>query len=503
MRILLCLTFLLGALSHALGNGVYMPEKAEVVMPSIPVQRALITWRDGVETLVVESSLQTESRNVGWILPVPAEPTQIQIADADMIDALSSLMQPRMIHDLTGYTKSLWLAVPFMLVIALGVILSRRWLGILITVFLALLISFLLLPSLARARGIVTEGVDVISTKHVGDYQTTVLRARDAAAVSQWLRDSGLIELADAGAETVDDYIARGWCFMVTRIAVPDSQPFAPSAMAVTFLAQRPVFPMKLTALSGDTTRVELFVASPDGVKADGFETISSDRYAMTTDSNWGYPVARAATIDLEIGNSNAVRFLWDGCVLTHLMQTMSPHEMSAKDVQMESANRVGFRKTLWTAKGRTGLAEIVLAAGILIFLALLSVTCWRRRRPGRVGAMLLITTASLTLVISLAIALFWPIEESIRIQPRSPKYAMQEVRMEREVEGLALAGLIDSSMTAEQILGETSVYQKVPVARTPHGVSLRQLRNKTYFCVFMPNGGEVRVPLPEPAAPR
>ncbi len=57
--------------SRAAGDGVYFPEPAIPKMPEVPHQRALIQFRDGIETLVVESSFQSDSNSVGWVLPVP------------------------------------------------------------------------------------------------------------------------------------------------------------------------------------------------------------------------------------------------------------------------------------------------------------------------------------------------------------------------------------------------------------------------------------------------
>jgi len=65
---------LLAAASQAFGDGGYVPERAYAALPTIPLQRALITYRDGVETLVVESTFDTPSPGVGWILPVPGGP---------------------------------------------------------------------------------------------------------------------------------------------------------------------------------------------------------------------------------------------------------------------------------------------------------------------------------------------------------------------------------------------------------------------------------------------
>ena len=69
----------------AIADGVHTPLVGYPKLPEIPRQCALITYKDGVETLVVESSYQTDSPAVQWILPVPANPDKIEVADKDML----------------------------------------------------------------------------------------------------------------------------------------------------------------------------------------------------------------------------------------------------------------------------------------------------------------------------------------------------------------------------------------------------------------------------------
>jgi len=86
---------------QALGNGKYLSEVAHPLDPAIPLQRALISYKDGVETLVIESSYLSDSANVGWILPLPAEPTKLDKADAALLKSVSTSLRPAITHDLT------------------------------------------------------------------------------------------------------------------------------------------------------------------------------------------------------------------------------------------------------------------------------------------------------------------------------------------------------------------------------------------------------------------
>ena len=514
MRILLCLTFLLiGTIAQdALANGVYIPERAELKLPEIPMQRAMVRWRDGEETLVVESALRTESRQVGWILPIPAEPAKLEVADPDMLKSMAMLMQPRVIHDLWSYVSGVWQWAVLILLMTLGVTVLRRGVAeALVLAFFLLMLYSIFLPSLAGLSGVDgVNGVDVITSQRVGDYEATTLRAKDAAAVSGWLKAIGLRELSSEAAAAVESYITRGWCFVVARVAVPDREAFAPSALALTFPVERPVFPMRLTALAGGETRVDLFVVGERSVRAAGFEVISSDAYAASTDQQWDFPVYKSE-IGLAVANADAVRQMWDGCVLTHLTRTMGPAEMAAGDVEITLDGRYPVHKRVWTPKGRAGLALIVLGCGTIVVAIGVMMAYGRGRRPGKTGKLALRWLGGVTLASSLGIAVFWPMEASISVSSYRPLFRRIAVRMLRDdVQQGVNGGTIHGRMTAQQILQQidTEEYERtagreIHIGRTPGGVAVRKSSGLTFFCIYTPDGGEVRVPLPEPAASR
>ena len=54
----------------ARADGSYFPEQAFTTLPTIPTQRALLCYRDGVETLLVESTLDTLGRMPEITCPV-------------------------------------------------------------------------------------------------------------------------------------------------------------------------------------------------------------------------------------------------------------------------------------------------------------------------------------------------------------------------------------------------------------------------------------------------
>ena len=86
------LVIILALVSRAPRTGVHS-EQAFPVLPAIPVQRAMIIYRQGLETLMVESAFQSRSKDVAWILPLPAADT-LELTEAGAIGSTASSLRP-------------------------------------------------------------------------------------------------------------------------------------------------------------------------------------------------------------------------------------------------------------------------------------------------------------------------------------------------------------------------------------------------------------------------
>ena len=77
-----------GLVGNALGDGKFFGEK---VPPGIPYQRAFILFREGSETLVLQSKYEFSQSgavdSLGWVVPAPSVP---EIASVDAIAARNS-----------------------------------------------------------------------------------------------------------------------------------------------------------------------------------------------------------------------------------------------------------------------------------------------------------------------------------------------------------------------------------------------------------------------------
>ena len=171
-----------------------MPEPAYPAMPTIPVQRALIVHRNGEETLVVESAFETHSPQVGWILPLPSEPTKLEVGEPGMLASLAMSMRPDLTHDLSQLWRFAGLALLMMIPVAVGMIYykdpaqRRHELLKLAAIYVfGAFVASILLPSLGTAGvDAIGAAVTVRGAQQVGNYEVTVLRTGQGAALSQW-----------------------------------------------------------------------------------------------------------------------------------------------------------------------------------------------------------------------------------------------------------------------------------------------------------------------------
>jgi hypothetical protein len=397
----------------AWGNGVYVPEQAVEAMPQIPSQRAIIRFRDGVQTLVVESTAQSASARVGWILPLPAEPTTMEKGEPGMLVSATLSLRQKLIHDLDRpWAGALWLLVvvgPFLLVLILtrpGERRRERLKVVTFTVLVAMLLVSVLLPSLGGSGGEQASGASVLSTQRVGNYDVTVLKAAAAEEVGAWVASAGLRALPAAAMPELSDYVQRGWCFAVAVLRLPEGEAATPHPLVVSFPAASPVFPMKLTALAGSQTRVELVTIGEHRYGAEGFDVVACDRFG-DAGRRWEGRQGSRWWDRLRIASPAVMALLWPDCVVTHLRADLVPGQMTS-DVALTEVAYAAHRDVAWTARGRAELAASIVAFGLLALAAMVTIACNGRRMPSRgwrrgmvaYGGLLVVAVAAVFVVV-------------------------------------------------------------------------------------------------------
>jgi hypothetical protein len=87
--------------------------------------------------------------------------------------------------------------------------------------------------------------VQVLQEQRVAGYDAVVLEAREADALSKWLKEWGY-DFAPELKEWAGSYVSKGWAFTAFKVAHDDKgERLATSAVRLTFPADRPYFPYR------------------------------------------------------------------------------------------------------------------------------------------------------------------------------------------------------------------------------------------------------------------
>ena len=362
--------------STALGDGCYIPELAVRKIPEIPAQRAVISWKDGVETLVISSALDSEAQKLGWIIPIPAVPETIEKEGPGALKTLNFCIQPEITHDLS---PEITLAVVAAWIgnLLLGTLLfdRKRFLTVLIAIFLMGLFFALLLPAAGTAgAGTATKAPNVQIEKSaiVGSYGVNVLRPSKLDDLNAWLVENGFSKLPAAADKTIADYISKGWVFAAIKLTRAESGMNTPHPIKMVFAAKEAIYPMKLTAVAGGSPEFEIFVVGNDGASCDLLEQTFSDRFSRIEDARDGYESNTSfagANTHQVVGHPGICSLMWDNCVLTKFTGTVHSADMT-RDIQFTWKPFEVCRQHFYTLSGARYLA-------LLVFLSLTGAWCF------------------------------------------------------------------------------------------------------------------------------
>ncbi|MCL2639341.1 MAG: DUF2330 domain-containing protein [Phycisphaerales bacterium] len=400
----------------AQGNGVYIPREAYPALPTIPVQRAIIVHRDGVQTLVVESAFQTESSDVAWILPLPTVPTKLDVGDAGMVTSACSALRPKITNKLDTWHAPIWLLVilvPFVwarVSTADRELRRSRYKDVLIISVVGLFVTALVVPQFTNASsemgGPIAGGeVSVHSTQRLGDYQCTVLSSPDAGVLSAWLAECSMKPLDEQAKAVVADYIARKWCFVVTQLQPLTEEVATPKPLIATFETPTAVFPMKATSLANTKTRVELCVIADQQANAKHFTTQTA---AAFEDRPHGTPHYIAPSVNLYMASPDVIPLMWDGCVVTKLVGDLLPEQMDA-DAVIGFVPLRAYREHFFSSRARWQVVQMVLWSALLVGLLIVAVIYRHARKPSRGQQRFMLGAVGLVVVAAGMVYLFLP----------------------------------------------------------------------------------------------
>ena len=202
-------------------------EEHEVKMPA---QQAIIVWNEARrhEDLILSVEL-LGSPEAAWVVPVPGLP-EVQPASADWFELLAINTQPKRVERVE-YVD-----------------------------FLAVTV----------AEEVADEGVELLSREEVGVYDVSILSADEPGTLLGWLRDNGYA-FPVRGGPILDAYVEEGgWYFVAARVVPGESEQLAGDVHPLwfSFDTKEPIYPMRLTALLGESVDVLIYVLADHRMEA-------------------------------------------------------------------------------------------------------------------------------------------------------------------------------------------------------------------------------------------
>lgn len=341
------LLVLLSISTMALADGMYIG-KTYTAKPSIPDQRAIVVWHDGIETLLVESKLRAEAGEYSWVVPLPSVPIEVAKARSSVMDLSFSRFDPimRRPNPSTPWAAKFVLAGVLgaaLLSLAVRKVTSRLVQALVLTIGSAL--AFVLYPVFApsldyapKAAGGLNgadDPVQILSRKTVGSYEVSVIRSDQATALVDWLDKEGT-PLPPAAEPVVKSYIDEGWCFVAAKLRKSETEDLMPHPLRIRFKTEEPVYPMRLTGLVSDRLELDLLVIGQQEASCSSLDLwrsmkVSYSGHATPEDLVYYSQLASFA----EIRHADLAPYLPGNAVGTRLRRTLSASEMK-RDFRFE-----------------------------------------------------------------------------------------------------------------------------------------------------------------------
>ena len=378
-RLLLLLALLLAAIS-GFADGMVVPSTAYPASVTIPDQRALICWSNGVERLVIETRFIGRGKDFAWVVPLPAVP-EIEAATPGLFPTLSHQLRPHVVHDPLALFPiiTFCMAIGYMLlyvrpakgyfvrdlVACVVAGLSALWFSgvggvvlfpillwklthirdghgkpydLILYILLVLVIPSFFLSTLGGAsasrNSTLTSNVTELARQRVGAFDVQTLTAKTPKALLDWLNDHQFV--APTNAEPlIADYLTDGWVFVAAKLH-RDNLLTAANAihpLSFTFRAAQPVYPMRLTGLGNGPLSVELYVFGSEGAEAKNFHVARCAPVEFPRESPW----RRRLNAETPIAVMHPVLRNWVAGrpIVTKLTATLTPEQMR-EDVAIE-----------------------------------------------------------------------------------------------------------------------------------------------------------------------
>lgn len=315
-----------------LADGMVIPTIAFPARVTIPDQRALICFSNGVERLVIETRFSGEGTNFAWVVPFPSQPV-IEEATTGLFPTLQYLFRPEIVHHVPRYYIGILAVLGFFLLIWS----TRDPVRVIVYLFLLSIIAAVFLPALGAAKRSASmastsseQAVSILDRKLVGIFETTTISSHEPKALENWLHDNGF-SIPTNATPVIADYVKDGWIFVAAKVRRDDTKPdtSTPHPLSFTFKTDKPVYPMRLTGLNSPSLSVDLYVFGSKRVTAPHFKIESCERIVHPMLRQWVSGSTVATKLTATLSSANMRKDVWleeKPFVIEHKNRLFSQH---------------------------------------------------------------------------------------------------------------------------------------------------------------------------------
>jgi hypothetical protein len=288
MVIITLMIIISSASLHADGK-FYTGEK---VPPELPYQRAIMSYQDGEELLILQSKFKGQGKHFGWVIPLPNPPkigTIVNDSERGFFWWLSNTTQPNVSHYFHYLLLFFPLALALLIIIRMYYLVTGKpvppfWqvrvgkpnneppspflstkvrpvITVLIIFCVIVIIAAIAIPNLLSFRG-----VEILKQGEFGIYDIKVVKSSDSKELITWL-NKNKYKFTSADEAVFNSYIAKDWCFVTVHIKPRKTENTwfgvmedLPDPLVLTFKSKELVYPLSLTAVSEKETEILLYV---------------------------------------------------------------------------------------------------------------------------------------------------------------------------------------------------------------------------------------------------
>lgn len=483
------LLFLISITARA--DGMYFPSTGFRGMPELPSQRAVIVHNGMTETLLVESVMNAPTgSDFTWILPLPAAPTSIEKGSLGALNTLFFCFGPALTSTegvpiwgiIYFFVISLTISVR---ILALNKETQQRCFEVLVILAFIGILALIAVPNFAGSQGVSSAvPVQAINRETVGNYDVVVLRGQSSKTIDDWLAQNKFAPLNPDSRAVIDQYAAEKWVFLAAKLHRTGSGPMAPHPLQVRFPAAKPIYPMRLTALSGQPVYLRLAVYSDrpwdhSALKLEYESRVRHDLAHSSTTLEGGYGFYNVAYSHQEL--SDLLPF--DGW-LTILDGTLDAKQMNRDLAFTETApqqQRAAYYTPRAAFKSGLSLAIAALTVGFPVIAIFFR---FRRRSAGKKAVLVLCA-------IALAIGIYGWVATPVMLGSADVRFYGEKLMRQSDTIIKSLKGFqFTPQMTNDQI-GESVLEKLKEIKNVYTGEPLRIERSPGNLGVHTNRRGE------------